>query len=545
MRFENVYIMGLLMLAPVVIGTGLVLFWLKNKQLYRLISPHLEPAVLPSLSRTRKFWKSVLRLVALTGVILCLMRPQYGVELEKSARKTRSVLVACDTSKSMWAQDVPPSRLAHAKEEIWALVQSSQGDAFGLIAFAGDAFLQCPLTVDAGAFQMFLEDLEVGAVSTPGTNLARVIEEAVHIFSKQKMGNKILVLITDGETTDGSDPVAAAQAAAEKGIRIYPIGIGSSNGDPIPDQQGGYKKDAQGQIVLSKLNESVLQQIAQVSGGRYFLSNNQELVADRLYRQLNPPVQGAVSGSFSMHYRDRYQWILCVVLLCLLADTCLSERKQRYKKLNLWKKIGVLLFLWGITTSSEAASISDYGHNNEAIKQYQRQHYTEAKTEWDALQKKTWRPQIAYNLAGSVYKQGQFEQAFSAYAQAAGKLSGVEKSRALYNGGNAAFRQEQYQQAIDAYQKTLRLNPQDKNAKYNLELALLRLKQQKKNQKQPAKPQPKQPDKKGAGSGKSADQQEKANRAKGLLGALEQREKEARQQHKPAPKVQRKVDKDW
>ena len=553
MRFENDYLSWLLLIIPLVAVLFYGQYRAKKKAFSKALHPDTWSLVIPSLSMTRKFWRRVLLILALSGILFCLLRPQYGVTLEKTHRKGRTLLIACDTSLSMMAQDVKPTRLDHAKEEVRTLIQSLQGDAVGFMVFAGNAFLQCPFTVDYGAFQLFLDDVSVGAVSTPGTNLSAAIQEAIKAFSKQKTSNKQFILITDGETTDGPDPIEAAKEAAAQGIHIYTIGIGAPNGEPIPlyapdGSLQGYKKDAQGQVVLSKLNEAVLQQIAQVTGGHYFLSNDQSVVADQLYRELNPQTQESKEGQMIVHHQDRYQIFLFGVFLCLILEMLISERKRLKKR--AWPKLPffrVFLGFMCLHSVVHAATIPDYFHNEKAIKHLNHQRYSQAQTILEKLQAKSGvGAQVGYNLGNVLYKQGHFDQAQAAYTQAGLKLNQKEKSKAFYNLGNTAFMQDQYEQAIDAYRGALKLNPKDKNAKYNLELALMRLKQDKKKQKPKEQKQNKPEDKKGKGSGHSAaQQQEKENHAKGLLGALEQREKEARRQHRPKPKTERKVDKDW
>ena len=286
-----------------------------------------------SASSVLQVLKSGLLLTAVALLVLCLARPQWGARLEQVRRRGVDVVVALDTSLSMLAEDLKPNRLVRAKAEVASFLDRLAGDRVGLVAFAGTAFVQCPLTMDYGAAKLFLSAMDETLLPKPGTAIAEAIGAALRAFPPGQRKHKVLVLITDGEDF-GADPVAAAKEAREQGVVIYTIGIGAGGGQPIPlrDAQGrltGYKKDREGAVVTTRLNESVLERIALAADGKYFRASASELELSRIAEEIGRMEKRELASHLYSQYEDRYQVFLPLPLALLLAETLVSDRKRR------------------------------------------------------------------------------------------------------------------------------------------------------------------------------------------------------------------------
>ena len=305
----------------------------RKNRLSSTISKDLWQIVIPGLSYSRRFWKRVMRITALILILVSLLRPQYGVVFEQIERKGQDIYIALDLSNSMLAKDITPTRLEHAKREILSLIDELKGDRIGLIAFAGNAFIQCPLTTDYSVLKMFLKYLTPDIMSSPGTDIATAIKTARLSFERVSKNNKpILIIISDGESFE-NDPIESAKVAAKKGIIIYSLGIGSENGDPIPvfdntNNLIGYKKDPNGEIILSKLNQSILKEIALTTNGNYFNSSLGAFVIDKIYKEISVNEKRQLEDTLLKLHIDRYQWFLGIAFLLLLLERFISDRKK-------------------------------------------------------------------------------------------------------------------------------------------------------------------------------------------------------------------------
>jgi Ca-activated chloride channel family protein len=242
------------------------------------------------------------------------------------------LMLAIDVSESMRARDLKPDRLEKARREAFSLIQLLDGDRVGIITFAGSPFVQCPLTLDYGAATMLLSAVSTGTIPRPGTALGEAIRQGVRSLSTQPDRSKVLVIMTDGED-HGSEPLEAAQEAAEAGVVIYTIGLGSTSGEPIPLEQGtGYKRDKQGQIIMSRLDESTLIDVAAVTGGRYFRAtdNERELVA--IEEAISRMQQGELESKMMAYYEERFQLPLAASLAFVLLGSLLPERTRRRRE---------------------------------------------------------------------------------------------------------------------------------------------------------------------------------------------------------------------
>lgn len=281
----------------------------------------------------RRRLKAVLQVSAILLALFAIAGPRVGSREITMKRRGIDLIIALDTSLSMKAQDIPPSRLGKAKREISAFLDRLDGDRIGLVAFAGDAFLQCPLTLDYGAARMFLEVIDENSVSRPGTNLGKAIRTGLSGFGEGEDKYKAMVLVTDGEDHSGS-ALEAAEEAARRGIRIYTIGVGSETGEPIPleGSEGGptgYKKDRKGEIVMTSLDTETLERIALETGGEFHRATTGELELDRIHDSLARLEEREVASRAFTQYEERFQIPLGLALLLLLIDFALPERVRR------------------------------------------------------------------------------------------------------------------------------------------------------------------------------------------------------------------------
>lgn len=333
MNLAHPWILHFLWLAPL---TAL-LFIVHNRQKTRAMERFAEPELLKRLTgdvrRGRRVLRSACLLAALILMILALAGPRWGSHYQEVSQKGVDILIVLDVSRSMLVEDVEPNRLERAKREISDFISVVQGDRLGLVAFAGAAFTQCPLTLDYGALAMFLTSLGPTMVPVPGTDLGAALQTAISAFDAASETDKVILLITDGEDNEDRG-LQAAREAAKKGIKIFVFGIGDPSGGPIPsdDGKGGFKKDAEGQLVLSRLNEEGLKEIASATGGTYVRSVAGDLDLDVLYfegiKQRTEAAQ-LKSGKIKV-YEERFPlFVLAACVLLLLEGLIREVGKER------------------------------------------------------------------------------------------------------------------------------------------------------------------------------------------------------------------------
>jgi Ca-activated chloride channel family protein len=314
---------------------GLFFFWAfhaRRKKLEKVVGPSLASRLTEEFSRG----KAILRTIFLLGFfafgILAVARPQWGIRLETVHRRGVDIIAALDTSYSMNAEDVAPNRLEKAKGGIRRLLQRSEGDRIGLVSFSGSAVVQCPLTLDHGAIELFLDAAGAGMVPEPGTSLASAIETATSAFIEKERKYKVLVLFTDGEDLEGQVD-KAIRKAREAGVIIYAVGVGTSQGKPIPirDTKGDvleYRKDPDGRVVISSLDERSLAEIATETGGSYFRATTSENEIEALYNDISGLEKKELESKLFQNFEDRFQYPLALAILFLVAGSWISERRR-------------------------------------------------------------------------------------------------------------------------------------------------------------------------------------------------------------------------
>jgi Ca-activated chloride channel family protein len=306
----------------------------RRRALARLGELGLMARLTGAVNVNGRLWRTRLWFVAITLGIFALARPQWGSEVREVEQEGVQVMVALDISPSMLAEDVRPNRLFLAKQAISELMTHLGGDEVGLVLFSGASFIQFPLTSDYNTARSFLESAHPNLISRAGTAIGEAINTAVRGFDSQRTSQKVIVILTDGEDQN-TDPLAAAQTAAEQGVIIYTIGFGSAEGQPVPNYNArgellGYKMDASGNIVLSRLDETALEGIAATGNGRYFRATSRGDEITELANELDTLQQAKLDTAFETRQIERYQYFLAVAVLALIAAEFIPERRKGY-----------------------------------------------------------------------------------------------------------------------------------------------------------------------------------------------------------------------
>jgi Ca-activated chloride channel family protein len=340
MQFENIYFVYAFALIPMI----LLIYWMTFRWKKKALKVYGEAEVIkqlyPDLSRAKQIWKFIFFNIAFILIIIGLINPQIGTKLEEVKRNGADIMICLDVSNSMRAEDLAPNRLEKSKMALSKLIDKLEGDRIGIIVFGGEAYVQLPITTDYAAAKLFLESINTEMIPTQGTDIGKAIDLSLESFGKDEGKNKAIVIITDGENHD-QDALRAAEAAAEKGISIHTIGMGSENGAPIPiykgNQQDGFRKDKDGNTVISKLNEQVLQEIAATGSGIYVRATNSDVGFNSILNALDKLEKKQFDSKMYSDYEDRFQWFIAAALLFLLAETLLTDRKSKlYQRLDLF-----------------------------------------------------------------------------------------------------------------------------------------------------------------------------------------------------------------
>jgi Ca-activated chloride channel family protein len=507
MEFAQPHLLWSLLVLPPAL---LLFFWWSERKRARLMTQFIEARLLPGLlsgySPARRRWRFACFIAAVALLLVALARPRWGFAWETLRQKGLDIVVAIDTSKSMLAADIAPSRLARAKLAALELMQRARTDRFALVAFAGDAFLQCPLTIDEVAFRQCVEALDVNLLPQGGTALAPAIRTALTAF-KEGDNFKVLVLLSDGEDHEPG-ALEAARAAAGVGLKIFTIGIGTPEGDllRVTDAKGrtDYVRDQNGNAVKSRLNETLLRQIAEATGGFYLPLRGAKTV-DVLYEQgLAPLPRSEGREKLLKRYHERYHWPLAAALLLLFAEMLLPEgapsrRRSRAgapfapgaSQSALARSAAALLLLCcaAAALASPRTGLREYqaGQFNRALEEFER-----------ALEKKPDDPRLRFNAGAAAYRDGRFDVAADHFAKASTAPDLALQEDAFYNLGNALYRRgeasgdpqkaiQDWESALQQYQHALKLNPNNADARFNHEFVKRRLEELKRQQ--PPQPQ--------------------------------------------------------
>lgn len=336
-RFENPAFLYLLIIIPVIIVIRLLEMRKRKLKLKKFGDLSLLKQLMPDVSSSRKSLKFWLMIAALALLIVMLARPQMGTKISQEKRKGIEVIISLDISNSMRAEDVVPSRLDKSKMLVENMVDNFTNDKVGLVVFAGDAFIQLPITSDYVSAKMFLQNTDPSLIATQGTDLAGAIELSSKSFTQQDKVGRAILIITDGEDHEGG-AIEAAEKARKNGIRVFVLGVGSTKGSPVPDGNGGYMKDNSGQEVISALNEEMCKQVAQAGGGAYIHVDNTSFAQRQLNDELTKLQKGDISSVVYSEYDEQFQAVGILVLILLVIEMLILERKNPFfKKIKLFK----------------------------------------------------------------------------------------------------------------------------------------------------------------------------------------------------------------
>jgi len=493
MQFGSKYFLWLLLVIPPALA---LFFWRGNRVRRKLLTQFIEARLLASLttgiSPIRRKIRFTLLILAAALLIVVLARPQRGFDLQEVTQHGLDVVVAIDTSKSMLATDIAPDRLERAKLAALELMQRAGTDRMGLVAFAGEAFLECPLTVDNTAFQQSVQALNVNSVSQGGTAIAGAIQSAQTAF-KEGDAHKVLVLLTDGEDNDNETAaLQAAQDAAKAGLKIFTIGIGTAAGDLIrvtaANGNSDYIRDDQGNVVKSHLNESLLQQVATTTGGFYLPLRGADTM-DVLYaRGLAPLPKSESKEKLVRQYHEQFQWPLAATMLLLIAEMFLPERRAPVRRASKGQKqradqeigtpiVTAIVVVLILSTNAGIASPST------ALRDYHSGNFTNALTEFTKLAEvRTNDLRLVFNAGDAAYRATNFDLAQSLFQQAALSPDLKLQQQAFYNLGNVQFQlakqakdldglEQGFDAAAKIYERAVMLNTNDVDAIYNLNFA--------------------------------------------------------------------------
>jgi Ca-activated chloride channel homolog len=313
-----------LLLVIGLIGLEIVLWNKKQKLLAGLFPGELAGLMLRNWDKKKHLIKRVLFVLAIFFLVLALARPQWGRKTEVSGRMGIDVMIAIDVSRSMMAQDLSPNRLENAKSSLNLIIDELAGNRIGLAAFAGSSFINCPLTTDVGAVKIFLKSIDTELIPNPGTDIGGAIETCIKAFGKST-NSKVIILLTDGEELSGS-ALSAVALAQKEGIRIFAVGIGSMEGAPIP-AEGGFKKDKEGNVILTRVNQELLKVLSEKTSGRAFLISQDKTGFQKLFLTISALPKQRLKGSMAYQYQDRFQIFVFLSLLCLVVEMLIPERK--------------------------------------------------------------------------------------------------------------------------------------------------------------------------------------------------------------------------
>lgn len=543
-QFQYIFLLILFLLIPLM---GL-LYWLdlrkKKRSIKKIGDPELVAQLMGQYNPRSYFRKFLMVTIAMCLLILAVANLRIPTGSEKISRSGIDVMIAMDVSKSMLAEDVQPTRLDRSKQLLGRLIDRLGNNRIGIVIFAGKAYLQMPLTGDLAAAKMYLSSATTQSVPTQGTVIGDALKMCYASFNAKEKKYKSVILISDGEDHDEQAVDIAKQMAAE-GVVINTIGIGSVGGAPIRDEATGQMKtDAQGNMVVSRLNEAALQAIATSGNGNYQLFKNTEETVSMLARQLATMDQRAVTEDSLINYKSLSQIFLALALAFLILEMFISEMKS--KKTNLVKAAASILFIFAGNAAAAQGEKVLIKEGNDA---YKKADYPAATVSYaKVVQKNPANATAQYNLGSALYKSEKTEAGIAAYDRSLGLLTKpVERSNAFYNKGVVLHNNKKIPECIIAYKEALKLDPNNEDARQNLQKALKQQKEEEKKDKD-KKDKNKDQDQKNKDQQQPKPQQSRITKkdAEEKLKALLQKEKNLQDKlRKVSSSSPDKPEKDW
>ena len=490
MRLAHPHLLWLLLLVPGLVLAYGVAFAARRRALNRLGNPTLIGRMSAMTSVPRKVVRGALLCLVVGLVGLALARPQAGGRARLEKQRGLDLIVALDFSKSMLAKDIYPSRLERAKRELESLMDRLSGDRVGLVAFAGET-LTYPPTTDYDAVKLFWRDLSPSDMPVGGTAIGRALTSAIEMLSRLRQSggetrDQVILLLTDGEDTE-SQPLEAAEQAAKLAIKVFAVGIGSRSGELVPElaegeQAAGYIKDREGKYVTSRLDEDLLSQIAAKTGGGYLRADAKHFGVEAIEAALAGLKRTESDTRLVKQYDEVFEILLLPALLLLLLETCMSDRRRNGKKKSVpldsakaaLVLVAILPFLgaWNLLERNNRAVES----GNASMKSGKAE---EALADYDkAVAELPSDAGAHFNRGNALFALSRFEEATGEFLRATQSQEPSLKASAFYNLGNSYFKNDKYSEALAAYRHTLALDPTNERAKWNLELALQKKKEE-------------------------------------------------------------------
>ncbi|MFH1356870.1 MAG: VWA domain-containing protein, partial [bacterium] len=466
-----------------------VLFEKKRKAvLYRLFSPALLRERMPDFSSFSYILRFILLLLAVVFLGLALLKPYTDYEMREIKRKGVDIYFLVDVSQSMMAQDIKPNRMMRARREIIDFMKNVKGDRVGLIGFAGESFVFVPLTGDYAAFRMFINELKPEAIPVQGTDIRGAIEKAVKSF-RTTNASHALILITDGEDSIGLTASVIDEIKKQQ-IKVFIIGMGSTEGAPIPLADGGYFEDNDGKIVMSKLDENVLKQLAMATGGGYVRSVTGDLDLEQIYYQGIKKTFDDVELEAEQKKLPVYvfQYPLLIAILLLFLEILITNKRRYWRsKFFKSKKLMIIFFCllgMGLFNVSTAYALNPFAFEK-ANKNYDQEKYQESLTKYLELKEKDpENPELHYNLGATYYKLNDYDKARGSFEKALNTKETELRAKTLFNLGDTYFKQEDLKTAIDYYEKAMQTKENYDAAIMNYEFVKKKLEEQEKQQQQ-------------------------------------------------------------
>lgn len=481
-RFEEPAYLYLLILVPLLLALYLYSNRHRRKAIRTFGDPDLMAHLMPEVSKHRPDVKFALLLIAVALFAVLLARPQFGSRLETVKRQGVEVVIALDISNSMLAQDIQPNRLEKAKRLVSQLVDRMEDDKVGLIVFAGDAFTQLPITADYISAKMFLESISPSMINRQGTAIGDALNLALKSFTSQENVGKTIILITDGENHEAGVDEAMEQAC-DKGIQVNVLGIGSIEGSPIPADEGNdYRRDEDGQIVITRLNEDMCKQLAQQGNGVYVHVDNTNTAQRAIQDAIDKLAKADVETQVYTDFDEQFQAVAWLILLLLAAEMAIMEKKNPLlRNVHLFTRrtatVAVLLLVAGITASAQKSERDNLRRGNQ---QYRDSAYVDAEVSYrKALEANPQSTAAHYNLGNSMLFQNKAQEAMSEYEVAAKTETNRSKLAQIHHNAGVVWQSaKEYARAIEFYKEALRNNPKDNETRYNLALCQKLLKDQ-------------------------------------------------------------------
>ena len=509
---QPLYLLLILLIPLMYIAYWLMRRW-RKRRIARFGDPDLVSSLAPLVPRRKGWLKLTLISLALLFFAIGMARPQLGAILKEKQVRGAEIMVVLDVSNSMLAEDYSPNRLERAKLAISKLVDELQGDRIGLIIFAGESFVQLPVTSDYVSAKIFLSSITTESVPVQGTAMGEAIRTAIRSFTSESENSRAIILITDGENHE-DDPVAAARDAVDMGARVFCIGVGSPEGKPIP-VDGELLKDKDGNIVVTRLDEATLKEVASAGKGLYVRAGNTEFGLNPVIDEIRSLDEKDFQSVVFEEYDEQYMYFFVIALIFMLIEFMISDTRNRRSLFGSGKgMVAVLILMLASPVMLQAQS--DRSEVRAGNRDFRKGEFREAELDYKrALVEDSTSITAKYNLGNALYRTESYSEA-ELYLKGLGdSLKSVSPSRAsdcFHNSGNLALKQKKYQEAVDAYKESLRLEPDNFETKSNLAYAQKMLKdQQQQQQQQNQNQQQDQKDQQDQDQNKDQDQQNQDN----------------------------------